>query len=919
MADEGEIDVLGDFDFKLEADNNMYDANELPSKSANLLPEYTDPPWLLEQNWTLDNNCMDEKSKATIEKMLLEEQHYINGKTSRSKLGTASVSHADRKKYGLKNEQKKIVWTTEEKDMFHRGMEIYGRSWTKIAELIPTRTSIQIKNFAHQFFKKLKKDIVPTSSECEESSSVSAYTDPITQVLETVTTAEPTVPSINKQTIHKRGKNQVIHKNCLKEKVTSGKRKLVENSDRNEINGPKQRLKSKTMTHVHSGVKTTVNKSGNDQSLSEVVLDKKLTITPGLIENLEGFCAVADIIGGDSHESTNQKADSDDDIDIDIENDDESDDNPFLAGRSISPNSVYEKLILEASKNQSAESVNQGAESMDQSAESTELRGRNSKCETNLSIDDSVSYENNVATSEMNDNNDGKIDDDKSGNDIVDKDSIETMTAEISRWEQKFGLKREECSYRQIDSQKILVNALLREDGEVIHFPVPVKEVVLDSGEITEQEKEVLKEFFDDRPSKTPERYLKIRNFIIESWKKCKPNYLNKTSVRPGLKNCGDVNSIGRIHSYLECIGAVNFDCEQAAYNHPRSVFSLIGWGKINKDSTVEVNNAKLEAMRPRKRKVKDAFGVWIDEKDLEGITIEHEKEMKEEPKVPKVKTQRSVYDPFKLIPCLPFSEQRPAPFSVEIHSSSLIILDIHSHICKTEVIGLLGGKYCDKLNILTVTMATPCNSISTGMQCEMDPVSQTQASEEIRGNGMEVVGWYHSHPSFAPNPSVRDIETQLKFQEWFSKGGSNFVGIIVSPYNPRNTRLCSEVNCLTVSDEEIPKLQCNIPCCFNYTRRPCDSTEINQIILAAQDLATSYANFPNKVDLSSKYCSYREITCLEKMLESIKSYCEDEIASDLLENIRHAFTSVSDQTSHESTSHSMIVKPLVSDLDVLK
>lgn len=42
---------------------------------------------------------------------------------------------------------------------------------------------------------------------------------------------------------------------------------------------------------------------------------------------------------------------------------------------------------------------------------------------------------------------------------------------------------------------------------------------------------------------------------------KFKPNYLNKTSVRAGLKNCGDVNGIGRIHSYLEQLGAINFGC----------------------------------------------------------------------------------------------------------------------------------------------------------------------------------------------------------------------------------------------------------------------------------------------------------------------------------------------------------------------
>ena len=46
--------------------------------------------------------------------------------------------------------------------------------------------------------------------------------------------------------------------------------------------------------------------------------------------------------------------------------------------------------------------------------------------------------------------------------------------------------------------------------------------------------------------------------------------------------------------------------------------------------------------------------------------------------------------------------------------------------------------------------------------------VSQTQASEEIRSAGLKVIGWYHSHPVFDPNPSVRDMETQLKFQVTF-------------------------------------------------------------------------------------------------------------------------------------------------------
>lgn len=56
-----------------------------------------------------------------------------------------------------------------------------------------------------------------------------------------------------------------------------------------------------------------------------------------------------------------------------------------------------------------------------------------------------------------------------------------------------------------------------------------------------------------------------LNAFVFIVRLKSKPRYLNKTSVRPGLKNCGDVNCIGRIHTYLELIGAINFNCGKSA------------------------------------------------------------------------------------------------------------------------------------------------------------------------------------------------------------------------------------------------------------------------------------------------------------------------------------------------------------------
>ena len=67
---------------------------------------------------------------------------------------------------------------------------------------------------------------------------------------------------------------------------------------------------------------------------------------------------------------------------------------------------------------------------------------------------------------------------------------------------------------------------------------------------------------------------------------------------------------------------------------------------------------------------------------------------------------------------------------------------------------------------MLQISAAEPCNSLSTGMQCEMDPVSQTQASERLAAKGLSVVGWYHSHPAFVPNPSAPAVAREKRREE---------------------------------------------------------------------------------------------------------------------------------------------------------
>ncbi|XP_069126151.1 deubiquitinase MYSM1-like [Argopecten irradians] len=955
MAEEGDIDIEGDFDYKLEV-ANIYDTNELPSKSANLLPEFTNPAWMLEQGWTMDS-CIDEKSKATIEKMLQEEQYYLNGKVgTRQRIGggtskTKPMSH-------------KQPWSEEEKQVFQSGLEIFGRSWSKIAQLIPSRTTLQVKNYAQQYFKQQAKrspGVGETNIQGQLDSSL-PHNSALAHVLVSVTTGQPTVTTaaavrsqttLSKSNVVPRPRPTctapspslvsqppipvgrpcpvALTKNTATSSSqglafkpidrgtpsTSTMKILTQSSPRlvlpkRPASAPKlsqpvtivtSNLESLIGTEtpkqfVHNGEiqHLEVMKPANQLQLSPT-LENKLASSTGIIENLDGFCAVADIVEGSS--SVDDTTQDDEEIDIDIENDDDNDENSILKSRSASPNSVYERLLKAAN-----------IRNKDSSQKEAEM-----KAKTSSKVDCPAVYENRPAVKspmkcevseegcegslEVNPEETPQEDGQNIQTDVKPLDTLEStsVTSEV------VSESSEDWSTESSNGDdKKISNSIVLSNGVIVEFPIPTEEHVVDYKGITDEERKIHIEFFDGRPSKTPERYMKIRNYILESWRKCRPNYLNKTSVRPGLRNCGDVNCIGRIHSYLECTGAINFGCEQACYNHPAKVVVAGPRERFSREAVIQVNLSKLEAMRPRKRRIRDACGHWVDEKELQGKTIEHKDGCNEDyPKPKAYRFSKSGYDPFKLIPCVPFSDELKSPFSVEVYNLAMITMDMHAHISKTEVIGMLGGQYMEEQGKLVITMAVPCNSTSTGMQCEMDPVSQTLASEAICQN-YSVVGWYHSHPTFAPNPSIRDIETQLKFQEWFSKGGSKFVGVIVSPYNRQNPSLYSEFQCLTIGQERSETNMYNIPNSFSYDVivHPITAHDLKT---EASELAERYASYTNRVELLADYRMVTQMRCLDKMLMSISEYMDnsqDEV-DELTTVVRDVFTEAFSSNQPES------------------
>jgi hypothetical protein len=89
---------------------------------------------------------------------------------------------------------------------------------------------------------------------------------------------------------------------------------------------------------------------------------------------------------------------------------------------------------------------------------------------------------------------------------------------------------------------------------------------------------------------------------------------------------------------------------------------------------------------------------------------------------------------------------------------------------------------FCIK-KVLEINLALPCRSIEQEIQgdytdrhynVELDPASEVETRELVGQANLSIVGWYHSHPTFAPNPryisitSVTDLFNQRSYQNLF-------------------------------------------------------------------------------------------------------------------------------------------------------
>lgn len=136
-------------------------------------------------------------------------------------------------------------------------------------------------------------------------------------------------------------------------------------------------------------------------------------------------------------------------------------------------------------------------------------------------------------------------------------------------------------------------------------------------------------------------------------------------------------------------------------------------------------------------------------------------------------------------------AEATSQPFSLVVHPDVGFLCDLHAHLAEAEIIGLLGGRWDAGHRRMHVQAPFPCRAMPReddgATDVEMDPVSELQVREIIKRHNMDVVGWYHSHPKFAAEPSVTDIDNQRNYQRLFHDNRSGiapFIGLIVGTYD---------------------------------------------------------------------------------------------------------------------------------------
>ncbi|XP_071943014.1 MPN domain-containing protein-like [Antedon mediterranea] len=136
-------------------------------------------------------------------------------------------------------------------------------------------------------------------------------------------------------------------------------------------------------------------------------------------------------------------------------------------------------------------------------------------------------------------------------------------------------------------------------------------------------------------------------------------------------------------------------------------------------------------------------------------------------------------------VECMQFKKiGKIQPFTISISTNCLLLMDFHCHLTTSEVVGYLAGKWNNQTQHMTVVQAFPC-------KCKLDDkenagLIETMIQRDISLRGLSLIGWYHSHPIAAVEPSVHDINCQMQYQLKLKGDGASYqpcLGVICGPY----------------------------------------------------------------------------------------------------------------------------------------
>ncbi|KAJ0177415.1 hypothetical protein K1T71_007424 [Dendrolimus kikuchii] len=307
-------------------------------------------------------------------------------------------------------------------------------------------------------------------------------------------------------------------------------------------------------------------------------------------------------------------------------------------------------------------------------------------------------------------------------------------------------------------------------------------------------------------------------------------------------------------------------------------------------EAPIAVPLRKFEPMPRRQKKINlDGGG---------GYTIMHTEsgdlyEVSTEPKREKQPRKQAIH----LIQCRVYNANRPAPFEVVVDVSALIAMDAHAHTSRGEVMGLVGGAGVFAGRTLSVKAYRPARAAAGGTHCDMDPVSQSRAAEGLRGRGLCVCGWHHSHPAFPPAPSAVDLRTQRAMQDALEWAHLPFLGFITSQHWPTG-RTASQYRCIRVEDDDVGT---ETPIGYQFSVKLIADLNMDKLNGYLQELRSVLRDETNRnefgVDMVNDVCPQAGVAYLEKCVSSVSHHMrsagyadDDPVVVQLVQGIRDIF-----------------------------